>query len=320
MLTSMSRLPLNVLPLFRVVADLQNLRAAALQLHLTHSAVSQQIRTLETQLGFALFDRRARRLVLNPAGQALLRATEPALALLDEGVQAAAAAAAGSGLRLRISVLPSLAQLWLLPRMARWHAHHPDIALEIETSQQVVDLHREGFHAALRFGRGPWAGQQSEPLFDTPTRMILVAAPATARRLAGADPQRLAHEPLLGEQGLWQAWFQAAGVRATIKPVALFNDAGMLAQAAEQNLGLALVRELLAADALAAGRLVRLSPLAIAAEQRQTFHLVYRPELSDWPPLQALRQWLHDELALARATLAHEAGTPPRRRRARPAA
>ncbi|WP_262403759.1 LysR family transcriptional regulator, partial [Bordetella pertussis] len=204
MLTSTSRLPLNVLPVFRVVADLQNLRAAALQLHLTHSAVSQQIRTLETQLGFALFDRRARRLVLNPAGQALLRATEPALALLDEGVQAAAAAAAGSGLRLRISVLPSLAQLWLLPRMARWHAHHPDIALEIETSQQVVDLHREGFHAALRFGRGPWAGQQSEPLFDTPTRMILVAAPATARRLAGADPQRLAHEPLLGEQGLWQ--------------------------------------------------------------------------------------------------------------------
>lgn len=311
----MSRLPLNVLPVFRVVAELQNLRAAALRLHLTHSAVSQQIRTLETQLGFALFDRRARRLVLNPAGQALLRATEPALALLDEGVQAAAC----SGPRLRMSVLPSLAQLWLLPRMARWHARHPDIALEIETSQQVADLHREGFHAALRFGRGPWAGQQSEPLFDTPTRMIVVAAPATARRLAGADPQRLAHEPLLGEPGLWQAWFQAAGVRATIKPVALFNDGGMLAQAAEQNLGLALVRELLAADALAAGRLVRLSPLAIAAEERQTFHLVYRPELSEWPPLQALRQWLHDELALARAMLASEAGAPPRRRPRPPA-
>ncbi|CCN19436.1 putative LysR-family transcriptional regulator [Bordetella bronchiseptica MO211] len=249
MLTNMSRLPLNVLPVFRVVAELQNLRAAALQLHLTHSAVSQQIRTLETQLGFALFDRRARRLVLNPAGQALLRATEPALALLDEGVQAAAAAAAaGSGLRLRISVLPSLAQLWLLPRMARWHAHHPDIALEIETSQQVVDLHREGFHAALRFGRGPWAGQQSEPLFDTPTRMILVAAPATARRLAGADPQRLA--------------------------------------------------------------------------QRQTFLPPGLPARSDWPPAAAglAPMAARRGLALARATLAHEAGTPPRRRRARPAA
>jgi len=96
----MGRLPLNTLSAFRSVAELQNLRAAAEVLHLTHSAVSQQIRGLEEQLGFDLFDRRGRRVVLNPAGEALLRGVQAALAQLDDGVQAAAAAANGAAQRL----------------------------------------------------------------------------------------------------------------------------------------------------------------------------------------------------------------------------
>ena len=76
----MSRLPLHTLPTFRVVAQLQNLRAAAESLHLTHSALSHQLRVLETQLGHPLFERRGRRLVLNSAGAALLASVEKALA------------------------------------------------------------------------------------------------------------------------------------------------------------------------------------------------------------------------------------------------
>src|SRR5512146_383221 len=103
------RLPLNTLGAFRAVAETQNLRAAADALHLTHSAVSQQIRGLEEQLGFELFERRGRRVVLNPAGEALLRSVKSALAHLDEGVQAAAAAGSGTAPRLRVTVLPSFA-------------------------------------------------------------------------------------------------------------------------------------------------------------------------------------------------------------------
>ena len=109
----MTRLPLNTLAAFRAVAELQNLRAAADVLHLTHSAISQQIRVLEERLGFELFERRGRRVVLNPAGQALLRSVQSALAQLDDGVQAAAAAASGEAQRLRVTVLPSFAQRWL---------------------------------------------------------------------------------------------------------------------------------------------------------------------------------------------------------------
>lgn len=299
----MSRLPLHALPAFRVVAELQNLRAAAEVLHLTHSAVSQQIRGMEGRLGFELFERRGRRVFLNPAGEALLRSTRAALALLDDGVQEAAAAATGSAQRLRVTVLPSFAQRWLLPRMGRWRERHPTLALEIDSSQQLVDLQREGFHAALRYGPGPWAGLESERLFDMPMRMIVVASPSMASRLQGAQPEALAREALLGDRDVWERWFAEAGVPIKVTPVAVFNDAGLMLQAAEQELGLALSRELLAADALRDGRLVRLTGLSITYEPAHTYHLVYPPTLRDWPPLAALRGWLHDELEISRKAL-----------------
>src|SRR5881396_2002562 len=150
----MARLPLNTLTAFRSVGELQNLRAAADVLHLTHSAVSQQIRGLEEQLGFELFERRGRRVVLNSAGVALLRSVQSALTELDLGMQNAAAAASGLAQRIRLTALPSFAQRWLLPRMGRWRERHPALALEIEASHRLVNLQREGFHAALRQGHG----------------------------------------------------------------------------------------------------------------------------------------------------------------------
>ncbi|MBO9356736.1 LysR family transcriptional regulator [Bordetella petrii] len=297
MLTSMSRLPLNTLPAFRAVAELQNLRAAAEQMHLTHSAISQQIRGLEEQLGFELFDRRGRRIVLNCAGAALLCSVRSALALLDDGVQAAASVAHGAGRSLRISVLPSFAQRWLLPRMARWRERHPGLTLEIETSPQVADLRREGLHAAVRSGKGPWPGVVSDPLLpDTPMPMVVLASPATAQALADHRPETLARQPLLGDKDLWRQWFAAAGLAADVTPVATFNDTGLMLQAVEQNLGLALAREWLAADALHAGRLVQVSPISVDLEPADTYHLVYPPALRDWPPLLALRAWIRDEL------------------------
>ena len=308
------RLPLANLTAFRTVAERQNLRAAAELLHLTHSAVSQQIRGLEDQLGFALFDRRGRRVVLNPAGQALLRSVQSALATLDDGVQAAAAAAGGETQRLRVTVLPSFANRWLLPRIGRWREQHPALPLEIDASMHTVDLVREGFHAAVRQGIGPWAGLASERLFEQPS-FIVVGAPSAARMLAGAQPEAFAREPLLGDSDLWKAWFAAAGLRVNATTVATFNDAGLMLQAVEQNLGLALAREIHAADALVDGRLVRLSPVAVAHVDAQPYHLVYPPALGDWPPLDAFRRWLRDELDQSMAALHRSEtarGTKPR--------
>ncbi len=315
----MSRLPLSTLPAFRSVAELQNLRAAADVLHLTHSAVSQQMRNLEEQLGFALFERRGRRLLLNAAGQALLRSVQPALAQLDDGVQAAAAAASGSAQRLRVTLLPSFAQRWLLPRMGRWHAQHPDVALELDATHAVVDLLADNFHAAIRQGRGPWPGFLSEQLFDEPVSLIVVGSQQAARRLVGAQPEAIAREPLLGDPDLWERWFKAAKVNTQVKPVAVFSDAGLLLQAAEQNLGLAIGRELLAADALCEGKLVRLSPLTVTHEDAHAYHLVYPPSLRDWPPLVLLRDWLKHELDLSRQALYPPVGKDKAKRAAKDA-
>jgi len=296
------RLPLHSLAAFRAVAETSNLRAAAETLHLTHSAVSQQIRGLEEALGFPLFDRRGRRIVLNAAGRALQASVRDAFARLEDGVQAAAAAAAGNAQRLRLTVLPSFGQRWLLPRIGRWRERYPDVALEIDASIRAIDLVREGFHAAVRQGTGPWAGLASERLFDRPP-IIVVASPSAARRLAGAQPEAFAREPLLGDAELWGDWFAAAGVRTHVTTVAVFNDAGLMLQAAEQSLGLALSREILAADALVDGRLVQLSPIAITHPDAEPYHFVYPPGLAQWPPLVSLRQWLRDELELSSRTL-----------------
>ena len=301
----MSRIPLNFLPTFVAVATLQTLRAAAESLHLTHSAVSQQIAELESRLGFPLFDRRGRRVHLNAAGQALLRQVGPALAQVDDGVQAAAAAAKGAAQGLRVTMLPSFAQRWFLPRLGLWRERHPGIPLEIEASANIIDLQRDGFHAAIRTGPGPWPGLVVERLYETPTPFIAVASLQVALRLRAARPADLAREPLLGDSDVWEQWFAGAGVRTRVTPVASFNDVGLMLQATEQGLGLAVVRELLAADALRDGRLARLFDVSVVLEGVQPYSLVYPPALADWPPLIALRDWVRQEfdrsLALLRA-------------------
>lgn len=291
---SRPRLPLQTLAAFRTAARLQNLRAAAEALNLTHGAVSQQIRTLEEQLGFEVFHRRGRRIVLNGAGEALLQGVDRAWVHLDEALHAAAAASGSTEQRLRLTTLPSFAQHWLMPRIARWRERHPDIPLELEASHRVVDLQREGFHAAVRQGKGPWPGLENELLAESP--FVAVGAPATARRLAGTPPEALAEEPLLGDADSWAQWFAAHGIKRRIVPVASFNDAGLMLQAAEQGLGIALSRELLAADALSDGRLMRLSPQSITLAGVYNYHLVYPPHLREWAPLRALKRWMVEEL------------------------
>lgn len=303
------RLPLHTLPTFRVAAQRQNLRATADELHLTHSAVSQQIALLEQQMGVPLFDRRGRGVVLNAAGQAFAAAVGPALDLLARGVGAARAAGDVGQQQIRLSVLPSFAQRWLLPRMGRWRERHPELHLEMHASHRVVDLVADGFHAALRVGAGPWKGVMAERLAESP--LIAVAAPARGARLAAVADRRalaeaIAAEPLLGTTDWWRRFLAQVGETLPGRSVADFNDAGLMLQACEADLGIALARELLAADALQAGRLVRVAPWSLATPEENTgstYWFVHRPDLADWPPLAALRQWLQDEMTLSRAAL-----------------
>lgn len=295
-MASLDRFPLHYLAAFRAAAQTENLRAAAETLHLTHSAVSQQIRSLETQLGFDLFTRQGRRLTLNPAGQALQRTVIKLFTELQAGLLAAAQAHGSAAQTLRVTALPSFAQRWLLPRLPNWQALQPCITLDLHASHQVVDLEREGFHIGLRIGRGPWPGLVSEPLFHSPH--IVVAAPVLGQRLVGVPPDVLALQPLLGDTDLWRQWFDEAGHRGAVAaPVATFNDAALLVQAAEQGMGVALTRELFAADALLDGRLVRVSGQATDEDTTRDYQVVYPEALREDPAVRTFCDWLHAEVA-----------------------
>ncbi|MBF8179106.1 LysR substrate-binding domain-containing protein [Herminiimonas contaminans] len=301
----MSRLPLGYLPAFQAAAELGNLRAAATLLHVTPSAVSQQILKLEERLGFVLFERQGRKVVLNDAGKLLLQSVQGALQGLDQGVQDAAALASDQAeLVVRISVVPSLALRWLLPRIGRWRAKHPGVRLQIDATQRLTDLAREGLHVGIRAGSGTFPGLLAEPLIHLDMPLTVLGCPDAAKRLSGRPPEALASEPLLGDPLLWDGWFKSAGVVTSVKPAATFADTGLMLQAAEQDIGLALARGIYTVDALRAGRLVRLSEIALPYHPPQDFYLVYPPALRDWPPLQHLRAWLADEVALSGRDLA----------------
>lgn len=295
------RLPLQYLAAFRAAALTQNLRAAAEQLNLTHSAISQQIRALELQLGFPVFDRQGRRVVLNAAGRALLQGVERAYQELDAALRSATAAHGLEQRSLRITALPSFCQRWLMPRLHRFHARHPEVALEIDASQRLMDLERDGFDVALRQGKGPWPGLISEPLFDS--TLLPVASPALAHQLIGLPLEALAEQPLLGDVDQWSDWFALCGVKRQVTPVATFNDAGLLLMATEQGMGIGLTRELLAADALLEGRLVRVAPRQPVLHEPQHYHVVYPPDMKGNPALTAFVDWLHAETAQSRAAL-----------------
>jgi LysR family glycine cleavage system transcriptional activator len=304
-MASLDRFPLHYLAAFRAAAQTENLRAAAESLHLTHSAVSQQIRGLETQLGYELFTRQGRRLTLNPAGQALQRAVSKVFAELQAGLLAANQAHSNQAQMLRVTSLPSFAQRWLMPRLPRWQALQPCITLDLHTGQQLIDLEREGYQVGLRVGRGPWPGLVNERLFHSP--LIAVAAPALAHRLIGQPLAALASQPLLDDVDVWREWFALAGLPIAPVVVASFNDAGVLLQAAEQGMGVALARELIAGDALLDGRLVRVAPQELDLDAGRDYHVVYPEALRDDPAVRAFCDWLHAEIAALQQRLTETA-------------
>lgn len=285
------RLPLHVLPTFVIAARLENLRATAQQVHLTHGAVSQQIQLLEQAVGYQLFERRGRGVRLNAAGKEMLAAVEPALQALQQGVARARRAAASQ--TLRISVLPSFAHYWLLPRLPAFHEACADIALDIDASLTLQDLSQRGFDAAIRIGNGQWAGLQAQRIASGD--VLPVASPDMALQWGtafenGGDVPLLEHDV-----SPWRAWFNTQGRSLCGRQQALFNDAGLLIRAAEQGFGIALAKKLLVQDAIAAGRLVALAaPCRLSDDD---VYLVWPQTAGLTPAVLRLLQWLQQQLA-----------------------
>lgn len=288
-------LPLSGLRVLEAAARLGSFKAAAEELAVTPTAVSHQIRALEAQTGLALFDRHVRRVSLTEAGAQLYP-------VLRDGFDAFEAALARltqqrTRMQVTISATNAFTVKWLVPRMADFRSKHPGIDLQLQASDDVVDLRSAAVDIAIRYGRGPYPGLVAQPLFTD--RFAPVANP----RLGVASPDDLAGVPLIRfnwkwshpDNPTWERWFAVAQRSLPRQAGQLrFSDEGHAIQAAVAGHGVALVSLALIAEELEAGHLVQPFGPEIAGH---TYHLAMPADRPPSAPVQAVAHWLSMQAA-----------------------
>lgn len=254
--------PLSTLRAFEAAARLESFSRAADEISVTHGAVSHQIRALERALGAALFLRNGRRVALTNAGRHF---AERVRAALQELMEAAQFIRRSEGERaVSVSMLPSFAARWLMPRLGRFLERHPAIAVNIHTSITLVDFQRDDVDLAIRFGEGRWPDLEVHKFMDE--EFYPVASPRFNRGKLPAQPADLGKFQLLrSSDEPWAPWFRAAGVRLKEPHSLIFTDSNLLLQAALDGRGIALARSSIAEADVRAGKLVRLFKLAVPA-------------------------------------------------------
>jgi len=288
----MARPPLHALQGFVTAARSGNLSRAADSLHLTVSALSHQIRGLEERLGRRLFVRSARGVQLTGDGRQLFERVAGHFDALEQALQPFAARHDDV---LTLSVTPSMASAWLVPRLAGFLAAHPQVEINLQSESAMVDFQRDtAIDAALRIGQGAWPGVTAEHLFDE--WVAPVASPALVERMGGLPaPEDLHRWPLLGDpdrDDLWNVWFARFGGAAPTRFIASFDDSEALHRGAAAGVGVALGKLTRVRLLLESGQLLLLTP----HQRLQTdyaHYLVFPPRSAGHLGLQAFRQWLH---------------------------
>ena len=283
----MNRPPLHALQGFVATARSGNLSRTAETLHLTVSALSHQIRGLEERLGQRLFLRNARGVELTADGRQLYERIAPHFDAIEQALRPFRARRDDV---LTLTLMPSFASSWLVPRLPRFLAAHPQLEINLQSSIAVADFERDTrLDAGLRYGPGQWPGVAAVHLIDdwvTPT-----ASPALIAKLGRPTLETLDAYPLLGAPGgRWSEWFDAFGGHAPKRFVATFDDSETLHRAAVEGLGVALGRITLTRPLVEAGLLVPLFDARLKAEYAH--YLVYPPRSESHRGLVAFRDWL----------------------------
>lgn len=278
-------LPLNALRAFEASARHLSFTRAAIELNVTQTAVSAQVKNLEARLGTPLFRRLPRGLALTDEGQALV----PLLSQTFERLAAVLGQFDRGRLRevLTVAAVGTFAVGWLMPRLEAFQREHPFIDLRLLTNNNRVDLAGEGLDYAIRFGDGAWHGTEAEALLEAP--LSPVCAPLLARRLR--TPADLARESLLRSYRAdeWARWFAAAGVPAPLVRGPVFDSSLTMAAAAVQGIGVGLLPPAMVDAELRSGRLVQPFGIDVATGRYWLTRLKSRPVTA---AMEAFRGWL----------------------------
>lgn len=255
--------PLNALKCFEAAARSGSFSKAAKQLHVTQSAVSHQIRQLEEWFGFALFDRQGRQTVATPKGEELARAMAEAFDIMGAACKRIVQSDAGPA--LTIASLPSIATIWLIPKLSAFFREHPEISIKIVYAFHGQGIDFEDFDIAILWGKGHWQGARITRFLDGATVAVCNTA-LLEKEGPFASPQSLLGKPLLHDTDRigWQRWMRAAGLKhAGPSPGPIFEDFNLLRAAALASQGIALCPASLIVDDIASGRLVQLFDIKV---------------------------------------------------------
>lgn len=292
--------PLNALRTFEAAARLGGFAAAAEELLITPAAVSQQIKTLETQLGVTLFHRLPRGLDLSAEGRELLPHVARGLAHLARGLGGLGGEELAG--RLIVTAPPSLAACWLIPRIGRFAEAYPDITVRVDARETPPDLNADEADLRIAYGLGTYPGLRSQLLMtDT---IFPVAAPALLNRVPLRRFADLRNHMLLQDVRIdeaepamaWPRWLRDEGVRdlAGIRWLEVSNSI-MLGEAALRGYGVALGRYSLVADQLASGALIR--PLSAERPSDYSYYAITSEAGAERKRVRAFLDWLFAEAA-----------------------
>lgn len=283
----------SLLAAFEAVLRTGSTAAAARELDLSQGAVSRLVQALEQQLGQPLFDRHRKRLVPTEAARVYGRDIARALDLIRRASMEFVANPGGGALSL--AILPAFGTRWLAPRLGRFAQSHPGVTVNLATRLTRFNFAAEGFDAAIHFGTDDWRDAGHMKLFDE--RLTACAAPSFLARHPVASIGDMAGVPLLQIETrptAWRVWFAAQGGEPPRGGGMLFDQFAPMMQSAIAGLGAALLPDYLVAPELAEGRLVPL--LTPSVEGTGAYWLVWPTARASYPPLQALRDWLREEV------------------------
>ncbi|MEO3475351.1 LysR substrate-binding domain-containing protein [Roseomonas sp. CAU 1739] len=285
----MERLPVGALRCFEAFARLGDIAQAARELGVTPSAVSHQLRGLEELLGIRLTERRGRRLALTQEGRRYFEAVSPAFILLQRATQQIRRNRLPR--RVTISALPLVANGWLLPRVGRFMARHPDVEIQIQYAR-YRNYSSDAADVSLRFGVGDWPGYTSERLFSG--EAFPVANPVfIARHGPFGSDRDIGRAPLIhdGSTEQWASWLDRAGAPPSAPLRGIVCEDGLLTRTAMlAGLGIALTRPVLIEEELRAGLLVQLSARGVT--DGQDYYLCVRADQEPLPIIRQLAAWL----------------------------
>ncbi|MBQ1540884.1 LysR family transcriptional regulator [Caulobacter sp. CCUG 60055] len=298
--------PLNALRAFEAAARHLNFSRAADELAVTPGAVSQQIQNLEDYVGAALFKRTPKGLLLTDAAQTALPALREAFDRLAEA--ASMLTAAVDGRRLTVSVAPSFAAKWLVPRLGKFEEAHPHVDVWVSAGMELVDFASGEIDIAIRYGAGRYPGLEVARLMQE--TVIPVAAPELLAANPLNDIDELAGHILLHDGSPdaddscpdWTMWLAARGIRGVDGARGpRFNQSSLVIEAAVNGRGVALAKRALAQADLDAGRLV--APFQIATAVDFAYYVVHPKAKGRLPQVKAFVSWLTAEAQAHEAAL-----------------